>query len=96
MKDLTGIARAAATCGLLFLACIAPNCLFGQQTGIPTYRTETTEVLVPTLVTDQEGNVIFGLTVKDFVIKDNGFEQTVLMDRPSAPRTVAARRVHRA
>jgi VWFA-related protein len=74
---------------LLFLTCIAPNCLFGQQTDIPTYRSETTEVLVPTLVTDQEGSVIFGLTAKDFVIKDNGVEQTVLMDETFSTKPVS-------
>ncbi len=54
--------------------------LFAQQTSVPTFRSETSEVLVPTLVTDQQGNVIFGLKAKDFVIRDNGVEQTVLMD----------------
>lgn len=58
---------------------VTSQSLFAQQTGTPTFRSETTEVLVPTLVTDQDGKVIFGLTAKDFVIKDNGVEQTVRM-----------------
>jgi len=36
--------------------------------------------MVPTLVTDRQGNVIFGLRADDFIIKDNGVEQKVHMD----------------
>jgi VWFA-related protein len=60
-----------------------------QTTGAPTFRADTTDVLVPTLVTDQQGNVIFGLTAKDFIIRDNGVEQTPRMDESFSTKPVS-------
>jgi VWFA-related protein len=37
-------------------------------------------VLVPTLVKTAEGHVVYGLTQEDFVIDDDGIEQTVRLD----------------
>jgi VWFA-related protein len=37
-------------------------------------------VLMPTLVSDAKGNVIYGLQAKDFVIEDDGVAQTPHMD----------------
>ena len=50
------------------------------QTNPPNVRSETTVVLVPTLVRTKSGDVVHGLTAGDFVIKDNGIEQTVHLD----------------
>jgi VWFA-related protein len=46
----------------------------------PTLRSRANLVVVPTLVKDVHGHVIYGLTAKDFVIEDNGVPQTVRLD----------------
>ena len=51
-----------------------------DQANPPVFRSQTSVVMVPTLVTDRQGNVIFGLRADDFIIKDNGVEQKVHMD----------------
>jgi VWFA-related protein len=43
-------------------------------------RVQSNLVLVPTLVTDAGGHVVYGLTQKDFVITDDGVDQTVHLD----------------
>ena len=43
-------------------------------------RVQSNVVLVPTLVKDAEGHVIYGLTEKDLVIEDDGVEQAVHLD----------------
>jgi VWFA-related protein len=49
-----------------------------QQT--PNLRVQSNVVLVPTLVKDAEGHVVYGLTQNDFVIEDNGVEQVIHLD----------------
>lgn len=46
----------------------------------PAFRTQSNAVLVPALVKDKNGEIIFGLTAKDFVIEDDGVEQLVHLD----------------
>jgi VWFA-related protein len=43
-------------------------------------RVQSNVVLVPTLVKDADGHVVYGLTQKDFVIDDDDAEQTVHLD----------------
>ena len=50
---------------------------FAQE---PTIRTQTTVVLAPTLVKDSKGKLVYGLNAEDFVIQDDGVEQTVQLD----------------
>ena len=50
----------------------------GQQDT--TLRSQANAVLVPTLVKDAKGNVVYGLTQKDFVIVDEAVEQVVQLD----------------
>jgi VWFA-related protein len=74
--------------GLLLVAGF--SCLlWAQENHSPTFHSETTVVLVPTLVTDQNGEVIYGLTQKDFVIEDNGVERPVLMDDTFSTKSVS-------
>jgi VWFA-related protein len=51
---------------------------FAQQDS--NLRVQSNVVLVPTLVKDAEGRVIYGLTQNDFLIDDDGVEQTVRLD----------------
>jgi len=63
-----------SSCLLLFLAA-QPT--FGQ---VPTFRSQSNVVIVPTLVRDVTGHVIYGLHAADFVIEDDGVGQAVRMD----------------
>jgi len=49
----------------------------GQET---TLRTQSNVVLVPALVKDSQGQVVYGLQSKDFVIEDDGVEQPIRLD----------------
>jgi VWFA-related protein len=49
----------------------------GSQSGQPTFRITTQEVLVPTLVEKKDGDVIYGLKAGDFVLDDNGVAQKI-------------------
>jgi VWFA-related protein len=44
------------------------------------FRVRTTTVLVPTLVRNETGEIVYRLTSDDFVITDNGVEQAVRLD----------------
>lgn len=46
----------------------------------PTFRTQANVVLVPALVRDKAGNVVYGLTADDFVIEDDGLPQKLRLD----------------
>src|SRR3984957_19960884 len=48
-----------------------------QNQGTPTLRVNTNEVLVPTLVEKHDGEVVYGLGMKDFVLEDNGVPQKI-------------------
>ncbi len=43
-------------------------------------RVQANTVLVPTLVKDAEGHIVYGLTQKDFVVDDDGVEQSIHLD----------------
>ena len=45
-----------------------------------TLRSQSNIVLVPSLVKDQHGGVVYGLEAKDFVVEDDGVEQGVRLD----------------
>jgi hypothetical protein len=61
-------------CLLLFLA---PQPTFGQE---PTFRSQSNVVIVPALVRDVTGHVIYGLHATDFVIEDDGVGQAIQLD----------------
>lgn len=54
-----------------------PQPMPGTSQGAPTIRVTTNEVLVPTLVEKRDGEVVYGLTQKDFVLEDNGVPQKI-------------------
>ena len=61
---------------VLLLALLAASA-FAQDT---TLRSQTNLVLIPTLVKDSQGETVYGLQAKDFIIEDNGVEQNVRLD----------------
>ena len=84
-----GLAQNRWNCFLrFFLAlCIFPGIVQAQQE--PTFRTQSNVVLVPALVRDKSGNAIYGLQAKDFVIDDNGVQQTVRLDEAAEDNPVS-------
>ncbi len=46
----------------------------------PTFNAQANVVVVPTLVRDANGNVVYGLQAKDFIIEDDGVEQAPHLD----------------
>jgi VWFA-related protein len=61
---------------LLFVAMGA----FMSPQETPRFASRTNLVPVPTLVRDAEGNAIYGLHAKDFIIEDDAVQQTVHLD----------------
>ncbi|HTV13279.1 MAG TPA: VWA domain-containing protein [Acidobacteriaceae bacterium] len=51
-----------------------------QQAAPPTFTTQTTLVVVPTLVTTKAGEPVFTLTAKDFAVTDDGIPQKITVD----------------
>lgn len=62
----------------LFLLLLLAGGASSQQP--PNLRVQSNVVLVPTLVKDAEGHVVYGLRQNDFVIEDDGVEQIVHLD----------------
>lgn len=56
------------------------NDVTAAQIEPPTIRVNTSVVLVPTLVEDHSGQVVYGLKPSDFVLLDNGVKQNVRVD----------------
>jgi len=50
---------------------------FPQET---TLRSQSNVVLVPALVKDQQGGIVYGLQAKDFIVEDDGVEQPARLD----------------
>jgi VWFA-related protein len=69
--------------GLLLVAAMA---LAQEQ---PTFRTQSNVVLVPALVRDKSGEVVYGLEAKDFVIEDDGVVQSVHLDEAAESEPVS-------
>jgi len=63
---------------LLVLAPLLVPPSFSQETT--TYRSQANLVLIPALVKDQQGGIVYGLEAKDFIIEDNGKEEPFRLD----------------
>jgi VWFA-related protein len=66
--------RAGAS--LMLFALLSSSAL-SQET---TLRSQSNVVLVPALVKDQQGGIVYGLEAKDFVVEDDGREQPARLD----------------
>jgi VWFA-related protein len=62
---------------------------FGRAQEEPTFRTQSNVVLVPALVRDKAGEIVYGLQAKDFIIEDNGIAQTVHLDEAAESEPVS-------
>ncbi len=72
--------------GLVGLLLLVTSALAQEQ---PTFRTQSNVVLVPALVRDKAGDVVYGLQAKDFVIEDNGVPQAVRIDESAEDNPVS-------
>jgi VWFA-related protein len=61
---------------LLFAALLCSGAL-AQET---TFHSQTNVVVIPALVKSAKGEVVYGLGAKDFIVEDDGVEQTVRLD----------------
>jgi len=55
----------------------------------PTFRTQSNVVLVPALVRDKSGDVVYGLEAKNFLIEDDGVVQNVHLDEAAEEEPVS-------
>ena len=55
----------------------------------PTFRTQANVVLVPALVRDKAGDVVYGLQAKDFIIEDDGVAQAVHLDEAAESEPIS-------
>ena len=72
--------------GLLALLGSLAISVIAQET---TFRTETNVVLVPALVKDGHGEILYGLQAKDFILEDDGVSQTLRMDEAAEAEPVS-------
>jgi VWFA-related protein len=78
----TGITVGGHTPNMLVRVCLLllPLGITLQAQEPPNIRVQSNAVLVPTLVKDAQGHLVYGLTQKDFAIDDDGVEQGVRLD----------------
>lgn len=62
----------------MFFICV--SLLAAASAQETTLRTRSNLVLVPTLIKDAQGAIVYGLHSDDFVVEDNGVEQPVRLD----------------
>jgi hypothetical protein len=55
----------------------------------PTFRTHSNVVLVPALVRDKSGSVVYGLKSSDFIIEDDGVPQKVRLDEAAESEPIS-------
>lgn len=55
-------------------------CATGAVSQDTTLRSQSNLVLLPTLVKDARGGVVYGLAAKDFIVEDDGVEQPARLD----------------
>src|SRR6202049_1021257 len=77
--------RAAASCSVLNFLLVLTRLVLTLLAGIPpsqetTLRSQSNVVLIPALVKDRQGGIVYGLQAKDFVVEDDGVEQPVRLD----------------
>ena len=55
----------------------------------PTFNAQANVVVVPTLVRDAKGSVVYGLQAKGFIIEDDGVEQVPYLDEAAEGEPVS-------
>src|ERR1700733_11339093 len=70
----------ALLCFLVQTACAQSSGQSSADSQIPTLTSRSNLVLVPALIKDTTGKVVFSLTADDFILTDNGIPQTVRIE----------------
>lgn len=60
-----------------------------QKEQEPLVRAQSNVVLVPVLVKDSHGKIIYGLRAEDFILTDDGAEQTVHLDEEAEAQPIS-------
>ncbi len=60
-----------------------------EQSSMSVLPVQANLVLVPTLVTNKTGEVIYALKAQDFKVEDNGVEQRVILDEDSSEQPLS-------
>ena len=71
----------------LLLLLLTPTAYAQQPT--PTLRTQTSLVLLPTLVRDHHNELVFGLSAQDFVLTDDGVPQPLRLEQDMTGQPLA-------
>ena len=79
--------RASPRAAPLFFICLSLLATASAQET--TLRTRSNLVLVPTLIKDLQGAVVYGLEASDFVVEDNGVEQPLRLDEAPEAQPVS-------
>lgn len=74
--------------GLLVLACVAGQTQ-AQQFPAPTVKTQSNVVLVPALVRNAKGELVFTLKADDFSVTDDGIPQKLTLDEDTGSEPLA-------
>jgi VWFA-related protein len=69
--------RGSLRVGAFFVALALLGSAFPQET---TLRTQSNVVLIPALVKDQQGGIVYGLQAQDFIVEDDGRQQPARLD----------------
>ena len=72
---------------MVCLLCLLAGTAAAQEE--PTFRAQSNVVLVPTLVHDKSGEIVYGLTANYFLIQDNGIAQTVHLDEAAEAEPIS-------
>jgi len=75
----------ATSCLLIFLLFVG-NAAAQRE---PVFSSQGNLVPVPTLVRDADGKAVYGLHAQDFLIADDGVEQTVHLDDEAGPQPIS-------
>src|SRR6202049_168333 len=73
----------------LGIAVVMMSCGTAAAPQEPSFNAQSNVVLVPTLVRDSDGKVVYGLQAKDFVIEDDGVEQAPYLDEGAEAEPVS-------
>ena len=70
----------------VLLVFLVLSCSIAQET---TVHSRSNLVLVPVLVKDQQGEIVYGLQTRDFIIEDDGIEQLAHLDEAPEGQAVS-------
>jgi VWFA-related protein len=80
------LVRVGAYLPLLALTAVGAASLLSQET---TFHSQANVVVIPALVKNAKGEVVYGLGAKDFLVEDDGVEQTVHQDEAAEGSAVS-------